>query len=67
MTVQATELDNNVIAIIYCDDNEYRIMFKKGVKHSRLIHIPKNAITRRESCDTNFLYELYTSTVSGVL
>lgn len=67
MTVQATRLDKNVIAIIYCDDDEYRIMFKKGVIQSKLIHIPKNAITKLESCDTNFLYELYTSNVSGVL
>lgn len=65
--VNATELGNNVIAIIYCNDKEYRILFKKGIKCSKLIHIPKNAITRQESCDTNFLYELYTSTVSGVL
>lgn len=67
MTVHATRLDKNVIAIIYCDDNEYRIIFKKGVIQSKLIHIPKNAITRKESSDVGFLYELYTSTVSGVL
>ena len=65
--IQATRLDKDVIAIIRCDDEEYRIIFKKGVIQSKLIHIPKNAITRRESCDTNFLYELYTSNVSGVL
>lgn len=67
MTTKATQLDNDVIAIIYCDDKEYRILFKKGAKYSKLIHIPKNAITRKESSDVGFLYELYTSTVSGVL
>lgn len=65
--IQATRLDKDVIAIIRCDDEEYRIIFKKGVIQSKLIHIPKNAITKLESCDTNFLYELYTATVSGVL